>query len=110
MGKSVSEALSSMHKYCWTLPEVIETLSGALGHTNPKVREDLLTWLKEEVRSSSKASKAILPKLAPAILPNAAKCAEDAVPSVREAAVGFLSGFAARVREYDSIIHCSPLS
>ena len=118
VGKAVSEALSSMHKHCWALPEVVETLSGdmtddltpwsppdmtrpgltgALGHTNPKVKEDLLNWLKEEVSSSPKAGKAILPKLAPAILPQAAKCAEDAVPSIREAAVGFLSGFAARV-------------
>ena len=73
-------------------------MTGALGHTNPKVKEDLLNWLKEEVTSSTRASKAILPKLAPSILPQAAKCAEDAVPSIREAAVGFLSGFAARVR------------
>lgn len=78
-------------------------MTGALGHTNPKVKEDLLNWLKEEITSSPRANKAILPKLAPAILPQAAKCAEDAVPAVREAAIGFLSGFAARVRPLSSI-------
>lgn len=68
--------------------------TAALGHANPKVKEDTLTWLKEEVVRELKPA---LSKLAPLLLPAAAKAAEEAAPSLREAAMGFMVAFAIKV-------------
>jgi cytoskeleton-associated protein 5 len=59
------------------------------------VKEELLTWLTAEIGSEAKGG---LSKLAPLLLPPAVKCAEEAAPSLREAAVGFLVAFALKVR------------
>ena len=58
------------------------------------MKEEALAWLAGEVGSEEKPA---LSKLAPVLLPPAAKCAEEAQPSLREAAVGFLVAFAIKV-------------
>lgn len=68
--------------------------AAALGHANPKIKEETLNWLKEAVQSEKKDS---LGKLAQALLPAAAKCAEEATPSLREAALAFFVGFTIKV-------------
>lgn len=37
VSKAAAEALSMMHKYCFTLLDVAEDVVAALGHQNPKV-------------------------------------------------------------------------
>eukprot|EP00798_Chlamydomonas_sp_ICE-L_P001437 gene1437-32811_t len=93
--KALAEALTIMHKHCWVLSDVAEDFSGAMGHVTPKVREETLAWLAIEV--GVEKEKEGLAKLAPALLPAAAKCAEDAAPSTREAAMSFLVAFAVKV-------------
>ena len=75
--------------------ELLSRLSGALGHANPKVKEETLSWLQAEIAAEAKPA---LSKLAPLLLPPAAKCAEEATPSLREAAVGFMVAFALKAR------------
>lgn len=81
--------------------------AAALGHANPKVKEDTLTWLREEVVRELKPA---LSKLAPLLLPAAAKAAEEAAPSLREAAMGFMVAFAIKVRLGQSTVCISPYS
>lgn len=69
--------------------------AAAISHANPKVKEDSLAWLAGEVSAEAKPA---LSKLAPILLPPAAKCAEEASPALREAAVSFLVAFAHKVR------------
>ncbi|KAG1659479.1 hypothetical protein FOA52_005506 [Chlamydomonas sp. UWO 241] len=88
--RAAAGALSVMRKHCWSLPDIIENLTGALSHVSPKVKEDTLKWLAEELPLEPKAS---LPKLAGPLLPLAAKCAAEAAPGLREAAVAFLVAF-----------------
>ncbi|GAX77872.1 hypothetical protein CEUSTIGMA_g5314.t1 [Chlamydomonas eustigma] len=91
IGRAASDALASMHRYCWTLLDVSDSLAGGLCHSNPKVKEDVLTWLTAEISSEAKGG---ISKLGPLLIPPAVKCAEEAAPSLREAAVGFLVAFA----------------
>ncbi|KAL6753732.1 armadillo-type protein [Haematococcus lacustris] len=93
VGKAVSEALAAMHKHCWSLLDVAENLTVALGHSNPKVKEETLVWLTSEVGAEAKPA---LSKLAPLLLAPAAKCAEEATPSLREAALRFMVTFATK--------------
>jgi hypothetical protein len=79
----------------WPLTRGMASLAAALGHANPKVKEETLGWLKAEVGFEAKPA---LSKLAPQLLPPAAKCAEEAVPSLREAALAFMVAFAVKVR------------
>ncbi|KAJ9516595.1 hypothetical protein QJQ45_015220 [Haematococcus lacustris] len=93
VGKAVSEALAAMHKHCWGLLDVAENLTVALGHSNPKVKEETLVLLTSEVGAEAKPA---LSKLAPLLLAPAAKCAEEATPSLREAALRFMVTFATK--------------
>ncbi|GFH15736.1 uncharacterized protein HaLaN_12024, partial [Haematococcus lacustris] len=93
VGKAVSEALAAMHKHCWGLLDVAENLTAALGHSNPKVKEETLVWLTSEIGAEAKPA---LNKLAPLLLAPAAKCAEEATPSLREAALRFMVTFATK--------------
>ena len=58
------------------------------------MKEELLAWLRNSVCNEDKAA---LSKLAPLLLQPAAKCAEEAAPSTREAALAFMVAFAIQV-------------
>ena len=68
--------------------------TGGLGHASPKVKEETLGWLRTAVCEEAKAA---LSKLAPLLLQPASKCAEEAFPSTREAALAFMVAFAIQV-------------
>lgn len=70
--------------------------AAALGHQHPKVKELALQWLVDSVKG--RETKATIPKLAPALLPAIAKCAEDAVPGIREGGFTLMVSFAVKVR------------
>lgn len=72
-----------------------------MGHTNPKVKEDTVNWLREAVKQEAKPN---LSKLAPQLLPAAAKCAEEATPSLREAAMSFMAAYAVKVNANTLVI------
>lgn len=78
-----------------TLRLVARTPAGGLGHANPKVKEETLGWLRVAVCEEPKQT---LSKLAPLLLQPASKCAEEAAPSLREAALAFMVAFAIQVR------------
>ena len=69
--------------------------AAAVGHANPKVREDTLQWLAQAIRREAKQN---LKALVPTLLSAASKCADEATPAMREAAMGFMAAFAAKVR------------
>ncbi|KAG2440105.1 hypothetical protein HXX76_004219 [Chlamydomonas incerta] len=93
VGIAVTTALTYMHKYCWHLSEVAEDLTEAMGHANPKVKEDTYKWLTEVIKQEPKAN---LKGLVPALMGAAAKGAEEAAPALREAAQGFMVAFTVR--------------
>ncbi len=87
--KGVSCACPSIGGACH-----IHVPTAALSSASPKVKEDTLGWLREAV---GREGKPALTKLAPVLLPPAAKCAEEAAPSLREAAMSFMVAFAIKV-------------
>eukprot|EP00198_Chlamydomonas_reinhardtii_P006227 XP_001695563.1 microtubule associated protein [Chlamydomonas reinhardtii] len=93
VGIAVTTALTYMHKYCWHLSEVVEDLPEAMGHANPKVKEDTYKWLTEAIKQEPKAN---LKGLVPTLMGAAAKGAEEAAPALREAAQGFMVAFTVR--------------
>lgn len=60
------------------------------------MKELALQWLVDSV--NARETKATVPKLAPALLPAIAKCAEDAVPGIREGGFTLMVSFAVKVR------------
>ncbi|GLC42611.1 hypothetical protein PLESTB_001118900 [Pleodorina starrii] len=93
VGNAVATALTFMHKYCWSLQEVVEELTEAMGHANPKVKEDTYKWLTGAVSQEPKAN---LKQLVAPLMGAAAKGAEEAAPALREAAMGFMAAFTVR--------------
>jgi hypothetical protein len=67
----------------------------ALSHQHPKVKELTLQWLCESV--NARETKPTIIKLAPLLLPAVAKCAEDAVPGIREGGFTLMVTFAVKV-------------
>eukprot|EP00983_Pelagomonas_calceolata_P131435 1161776-Pelagomonas_calceolata.AAC.3 len=67
------------------------SITGGLSHASPKVKEETLGWLRTAVCEEPKPT---LSKLAPLLLQPASKCAEEATPSLREAALAFMVAFA----------------
>jgi hypothetical protein len=142
VAKAAGDALQSMARHAFALPDVAEDIVAGLGHQHPKVRtcgvcvacclssvchaprgspsrrlclqqpvndalaarlprphtqvkEGTLAWLTGCVVRETKAG---VVKLVPAVIPAAAKCAEDGSPAIREAALAFLVQAALRVR------------
>ncbi|EFJ44246.1 microtubule organizing protein mora [Volvox carteri f. nagariensis] len=93
VGNAVAGALTFMHKYCWSLTEVVEDFTEAMGHANPKVKEDTYKWLTGAVPQEPKAN---LKQLVAPLMGAAAKGAEEATPALREAAMGFMAAFTVR--------------
>ncbi|KAG2491479.1 hypothetical protein HYH03_010264 [Edaphochlamys debaryana] len=93
VGIAVNTALSYMHKYCWQLLDIVEDLTEAMGHANPKVKEDTYKWLGEAVKTESKPN---LKQLVAPLMGAAAKGAEEATPALREAALTFMANFTVR--------------
>ncbi len=59
-----------------------------------------MAWLRAAAQQVQREPKPQLTKLAPVLMPPAVKCAEDALPSLREAAMAFMVAFAARVSSH----------
>ncbi|GIL58886.1 hypothetical protein Vafri_13702 [Volvox africanus] len=93
VGNAVTGALTFMHKYCWSLTEVVEDFTEAMGHANPKVKEDTYKWLAAAINQEPKPN---LKQLVAPLMGAAAKGAEEALPALREAAMGFMAAFTVR--------------
>lgn len=97
VNKAAYEALSVMQKYCFGLLDVMEDVTAGLSHQNPKVREEVMRWMVDSLANENKQN---ITKLAAAVLPPAVKCAEDAVPSLRETSLNFLVTFAVKAASF----------
>lgn len=62
-------------------------IAGALGHANPKVRQQTLEWL--QICTSSEPKEGLKPIQAQ-IVNSVAKLADDPTPAIREAALSVL--------------------
>ncbi|PNH12606.1 Protein MOR1 [Tetrabaena socialis] len=93
VGNAVTGTLTFMHKYCWSLLDVQEDLTEAMGHANPKVKEDTYKWLAVAVSQEGKAN---MKQLVAPLMGIAAKGAEEALPALREAAMAFMAAFTVR--------------
>lgn len=68
--------------------------AGALGHANPKVRQQTLEWLKICTASEPKDN---LKQVQAQLTPVTAKLADDSSPAIREAALAVLLEFCLKV-------------
>ncbi|KXZ46795.1 TOG1 protein [Gonium pectorale] len=93
VGIAVTTALTYMHKYCFNLLDVQEDLVEAMGHANPKVKEDTYKWLTTAITQEPKAN---MKQLVAPLMGAAAKGAEEAQPALREAAMSFMAAFTVR--------------
>lgn len=95
------DALDAMHRYCFSLQEVVEDVAAALEHKNPKVRGDTLQLLGAMIpREPREGVVKLLPSLAPVVVKNAM----EASPELRDAAMLTLTGLAVKLGRLDKAL------
>ena len=84
-------ALAAVHTHCVRLKDMPDTVTAALAAPNPQAKQHVLTWLHGAAGIERDAD---LRKANAAVLPPIVALTTDAVPAVRDGAIGVLAAFA----------------
>jgi cytoskeleton-associated protein 5 len=84
-------AITAMHKYCFLLRDVTEAISAALRAPSPQAKQHILSWMQSSAAAERDSD---VRRAQAALLPAVIGLSTDAVPAVRDAAVGVVAAFA----------------
>ncbi|CAD7700615.1 unnamed protein product [Ostreobium quekettii] len=94
------EALAAFHKFSFQLVDIQDDIIAALGHNNPKVKQETLDWLKGCIDTSTKQE---MSKVLGTIIPAVTKAANDPTPAIREKAFAALCSLSTKVSSATAI-------